>query len=76
MIKVETDTCRIKFGQYIKDLRERKRMSQQEVAEKAGVSQSYVCRVEQGTRDAELALAYKLCEVVGGDLRDFTNKFL
>lgn len=76
MTTIDTTECHILFGKYIKDARERKKLSQQEVADKLGVSQSYLSRLEKGERDIDLALALKVCGVLGYDLRDFINKNL
>ncbi len=42
-------------GQYVKQLRERMRMSQQEVAKLAGVSQAHIAKIEKGSVDPRLS---------------------
>lgn len=76
MTTIDTTECHILFGKYIKEARERKKLSQHEVAVRLGLSQSYVSRIEKGEREVDLAVAIKLCEVLGYDLRDFINKNL
>ena len=76
MIKVDITDCNIKFGEYIKTARGRINMSQLELANKTGISQSYLSYLESGDRSIDLTLALKLCEAVGMDLRDFINKHL
>lgn len=73
---LDSKECHIAFGKYIKDIRERKGLSQYEVAETLGVSQPYLSYIERGERDVDLAVAFKLCDIVGTDIRDFINKFM
>lgn len=72
----EKRACHEAFGKYIKDIRERKGLSQTEVALSLGMSQPYYSRIESGKRDVDLAVAIKICEVIGVDIRDFANKYL
>ena len=65
----------IVFGKYLKEKREEKKMFQQEVADKVGIVQSYVSRIEKGERNIDFALGIKICAVVGGSVEEFINKF-
>ena len=64
------------FGEYIKKAREKNKMTQQELADKVGLSQSYIGRIESGLRKIDLGIAIKLCDAVGMDVRDFAHKYL
>lgn len=52
---------------YLKELRECAEMTQDEIANKLGVSRSYYVRIERGERqkDIDLSLAAKLAEIFG-----------
>lgn len=76
MKTIDVRDCHDAFGRYIKMARERKGMSQSEVAEILGVSQAQYSRIEGGKRDVDLAIAFKICDVIGVDIRDFANKYL
>lgn len=73
---LDSKECHIMFGKYIKEIRERKGINQREIAEKMGVSQVFISYIERGERDVDLAFAFRLCDAVGTDMRDFMNKCL
>ncbi|MDL2327506.1 helix-turn-helix transcriptional regulator [Ruminococcaceae bacterium OttesenSCG-928-A11] len=43
--------------QYLLDLRENRKMSQQDVAQLAGITQAYYCFIEQGKRQRAMSMA-------------------
>jgi predicted transcriptional regulator len=51
----------------IQKLRQRKGMTQAELAAKVGVSQSYIARLERGSLDPKLSLVKKIVKVLTGD---------
>ena len=71
-----TKDCHEAFGEYIKSNRVKKGLSQCDVAGKLEVSQPYYSRIEAGKRDVDLAFAFKICDVIGVDMRDFINKYM
>lgn len=73
---IDIKDCHEAFGKYIKAARERKHLRQSEVARALDVSQSYYSRIESGKRDIDLAVAFKICDIIGVDIRDFANKYL
>ncbi|MCM8786653.1 MAG: helix-turn-helix domain-containing protein [Candidatus Omnitrophica bacterium] len=52
-------------GRNIKILRERKKITQKELAEKIGVSRQAICMWETGKRELSLTTLSRLCEVLG-----------
>lgn len=64
------------LGEYIKKAREKNKMTQQELADKVGFSQSYIGRVESGLRKIDFGAGIKLIDAVGMDVRDFAHKYL
>ena len=56
----------------IKEKRERLGISQKELAEKVGMSQSFLCDIEQGRSKPSIDTALKLAEVLNiGDIKFF-----
>lgn len=76
MKTIDIRDCHDAFGKYVKTARERKGMSQDDVARILDVSQSYYSRIENGLREVDLAVAFKICAAVGVDIRDFINRYL
>lgn len=76
MKNINEKECHQAFGKYIKTARERKGLSQIDASRILGVSQSYLSRIESGERDIDLAFSFKICDVMGVDIRDFVNKYM
>jgi len=53
----------------ILDARIRVGMTQMELAEKSGISQADICRLEKGTRNPSIALLKRLAEAMDSTLR-------
>jgi len=51
----------------IQNLRQRRGLTQAELATKVGVSQSYIARLERGSLDPKLSLVKKIVEVLTGE---------
>lgn len=64
-----------KVGQRIKELRNELGISQEALANKAGVDRTYVTDVENGRRNISVELLEKLIKALGISIQDFfTNK--
>lgn len=48
----------------LKEIREDRHMTQVELAEKLGVGQSFISRVERGTKALPLSMAYEISQVL------------
>jgi transcriptional regulator with XRE-family HTH domain len=57
-------------GNYLRDLRNRQRLSLREVGEKVGVSSSYLSQVETGERRPRAEILRKLAPAYGVPVRD------
>jgi len=55
---------RVIIGQTVKRLRRKARLSQESLAEKAGIHPNYVGRIERGECSATLAILLKLAKVL------------
>lgn len=52
------------IGSTIKKLRKRKGIQQNELAERSGISQTYLSQIENGSRSATLETLEKVCEAL------------
>ena len=59
-----------KFGQRLRKVRSRKGLSQEALAELAGLHRTYVSSVERGERNISIANIEKLAKALGVKLRD------
>lgn len=59
------------FGIRIKELRMSKKMSQDQLAEKAGISSKYLSRIEMGQHFPSIGIITKLANALNVELRDF-----
>lgn len=73
---IDTNECHVQFGKFIREARERRGLYQSELAEKVGIVQSYLSRLERGERDIDLALALKLCDALSLDIQDFIKTYM
>lgn len=58
-------------GANIKKFRELNNMSQQQLANEIGVTQSYIAQIERGTRAIPLPLAKQIASVLNVSITDF-----
>ena len=72
---LEQEKVAKEFGAFIREAREKKGLSQEEVAELVGVSRSYYGHIEAGIREIYLGKALKICHVLGLSMHDF-EKFV
>jgi len=59
------EKCREQIGKQIKELRESQHLTQDELAEKAGIPQSHVCRLERGKHTPTHVTIEKIAEALG-----------
>lgn len=71
MKKQENSALLGDFGDWIRRERERKELSQNEVAEELGLHQTYYGKIELAKREVDLTTAISICKVLGLDLSDF-----
>ena len=57
-------------GKYIKDLREKLGMSQQELADSVGVTQAHIAKIESEKVDARLSTINKIVSILESNQRD------
>ena len=59
----------LKISERLKEMRKSKGLTQRELADKAGVSESYICQIENG-KMVSLTKLDKLAEVLGCKVKD------
>ena len=73
---IENSECQTAFGDYIKNARERKNLTQAEVAEQLGIGQSYYSIIENGTRNRDFVVALKICAILEVDIQTFIARYI
>lgn len=67
----DNNVIAVRFGAFIKEARLNKNLTQQDMADKLKVSQSYYNRIEVGGRNVDLFLALDICSLLDLDLDEF-----
>lgn len=52
------------FGAWVRELRQRKTLTQTDVAQRAGISLTYVSEIERGVRNPTLAVVVRLARAL------------
>lgn len=68
MIKIMD--IKIKFGMKIKNLRNEKRITQEKLAELAGIDRSYISDIERGVKNISLQKIEALAEALGVEIQE------
>ena len=58
-----------KIGEKIKMVRKLRKLSQKELANKVGISNSFMCDIETGRTEPSIKTLYKIAEVLDTDIR-------
>ena len=66
----QTDSVRTRFGKRVRDLRLEKRLSQEELAFRAGVHRTYLGGIERGERNPSLKNIARIGEALEVTLPD------
>lgn len=61
---------RARFGRRVRELREARGLSQEQLATRAGLHRTYVSSAERGERNVALINIGKLAKALGVDIRD------
>lgn len=67
--------CSKYYGNYIREHRQKMGLTQEEVAEKLGISQQAYGRYELGLREPNFTLILKIAEVLEFDPGEFFNTY-
>lgn len=63
----------LSFGEFIKQNRKSRHLTQNEISVLAGTTEAHVSRVENGQREPTLGLALRLCDAIGVDINDYVE---
>lgn len=73
---IDNRECLREFGNYIRDARKWRGLTQAELAEQLEIHQTYYSLIERGEREVDLVLAIKICQELKLDMRDFITRFI
>lgn len=65
-----TDERMIAFGRRVRELRKSKGISQESLAEMAGIDRSYMGNIERGEKNITLKKAYEICDALDIEIQD------
>ena len=64
------DERMIAFGRRVRELRNSKGISQEKLAEMAGIDRSYMGNIERGEKNITLKKAYEICDALDVKIED------
>tara|TARA_R110002051_G_scaffold188553_1_gene257967 strand:- start:10353 stop:10562 length:210 start_codon:yes stop_codon:yes gene_type:complete len=67
---MKTDERMIVFGRRVREARKSKGISQERLAEMAGIDRSYMGNIERGEKNITLKKAYEVCDALEVDIKD------
>ena len=67
------DDILLKFGKQVKSLRQKKKLSQEELARLAGLHRTYVVQIEAGSRNVALKNINKLAKSLGVSMSELCH---
>lgn len=68
--EMTTDERMIVFGRRVREARKSKGISQERLAEMAGIDRSYMGNIERGEKNITLKKAYEVCDALEVDIKD------
>jgi transcriptional regulator with XRE-family HTH domain len=68
--EMTTDDRMIAFGKRVREVRKGKGISQEKLAEMAGIDRSYMGNIERGEKNVTLKKAYEVCDALEVDIKD------
>ena len=68
--EMTTDERMIAFGKRVREARRSKGISQERLAEMAGIDRSYMGNIERGEKNITLKKAYEICDALNIAIQD------
>lgn len=65
-----TDERIVAFGQRVREVRKTKGISQEKLAELAGIDRSYMGNIERGEKNVTLKKVYEICDALRVNVHD------
>ena len=76
MKMIDNSECLCDFGNWIREERERRELSQGEVARMLGIHQTYYGRIELAQREVDFVTAVNICAILELDISDFLKRYM
>ena len=70
VIEMTTDERMIAFGKRVREVRRNKGISQEKLAELAGIDRSYMGNIERGEKNITLKKVYEICDALKVDIKE------
>lgn len=64
------DERMVAFGKKVREVRKNKRISQEKLAEMAGMDRSYMGNIERGEKNITLKKVYEICDALEIDIKE------
>ena len=64
------DERMVAFGKRVREVRKSKGISQEKLAEMAGIDRSYMGNIERGEKNITLKKAYEICDALDVEIQD------
>ena len=64
-----TDERMVTFGKRVREMRKAKGISQEKLAEMAGIDRSYMGNIERGEKNITLKKIYEICDALQIDIK-------
>ena len=74
VVTVEDAVLMMRFGDRVRGARGAKGLTQGQVAERAGMSRSYLCRVEQGKVNVSVVSVARVATAIGVDVDELVDR--
>lgn len=68
--EMTTNERMIAFGRRVREVRKSKGISQERLAEIAGIDRSYMGNIERGEKNITLKKAYEICDALDIEIQD------
>ena len=68
--EMTTDERMIAFGKRVREVRRNKGISQEKLAELAGIDRSYMGNIERGEKNITLKKVYEICDALKVDIKE------
>lgn len=66
---MKTDDRMVAFGKRVREVRKSKGISQEKLAEMAGIDRSYMGNIERGEKNITLKKIYEICDALKIDIK-------
>lgn len=76
MARAKNSEFYIRFGEFVRKAREDKGLTQIDMANACGLTQSFYSKVERGDREVSFENALRICVELNLNMKDFIREYL